>query len=140
MVSPTPDAPNVLLIMTDDQGWGDLGSSGNPMLQTPVLDSLARQSATFNRFYVSPLCAPTRASLLTGRYHLRTGTVSVTKGLETMRANETTLAEIFRDNGYHTGIFGKWHNGEHYPNNPAGQGFDEFLGFCAGHWSNYCCA
>jgi len=129
--------PNVLLIMTDDQGWGDLGSSKNPMLQTPVLDSLARQSATFDRFYVSPLCAPTRASLLTGRYHLRTGTVSVTKGLETMRANETTLAEIFRDNGYYTGIFGKWHNGEHYPNNPAGQGFDEFLGFCAGHWSNY---
>ncbi len=136
-VSPRQTRPNVLLIMTDDQGWGDLGSSGNPMLQTPVLDSLARQSATFNRFYVSPLCAPTRASLLTGRYHLRTGTVSVTKGLETMHADETTLAELFQTNGYRTGIFGKWHNGEHFPNNPAGQGFDEFLGFCAGHWSNY---
>ena len=135
-LAPQP-RPNVLLIMTDDQGWGDLSSHGNPMLKTPVLDSLARQSAQFERFYVSPLCAPTRASLLTGRYHLRTGTVSVTKGLETMRADETTLAEIFRANGYRTGIFGKWHNGEHYPNTPAGQGFDEFLGFCAGHWSNY---
>ena len=134
--------PNVLLIMTDDQGWGDLSlhadGSGEPRsLKTPVLDSLARLSAQFERFYVSPLCAPTRASLLTGRYHLRTGTVSVTKGLETMRADEVTLAEVFRANGYRTGIFGKWHNGEHYPNNPAGQGFDEFLGFCAGHWSNY---
>ena len=134
--------PNVLLIMTDDQGWGDLSlhanGSGEPRsLQTPMIDSLARLSAQFERFYVSPLCAPTRASLLTGRYHLRTGTVSVTKGLETMRADEMTLAEVFRANGYRTGIFGKWHNGEHYPNNPAGQGFDEFLGFCAGHWSNY---
>lgn len=137
LVTVRTSRPNVVLILTDDQGWGDLSRHGNPNVQTPVLDSLAGQGAQFERFYVSPLCAPTRASLLTGRYHLRTGTVSVTNGMETMRAEETTLAEVFRGNGYRTGIFGKWHNGEHYPNNPAGQGFDDFTGFCAGHWSNY---
>ncbi|GAB3174323.1 sulfatase-like hydrolase/transferase [Telluribacter humicola] len=129
--------PNVLFILTDDQGWGDLSLHGNPHLETPALDSLARQGAQFDRFYVSPLCAPTRASLLTGRYHLRTGTVSVSRGLEVMNAEETTLAELFRQNGYTTGCYGKWHNGEHYPNHPNGQGFDDFFGFCAGHWTNY---
>ncbi|MBU1822490.1 MAG: arylsulfatase [Bacteroidetes bacterium] len=132
-----PTRPNVLFILTDDQGWGDLSLHGNPILQTPQLDSLARSGAMFDRFYVSPLCAPTRASLLTGRYHLRTGTVSVSRSLEVMDAGETTLAEIFKANGYATGCFGKWHNGEHYPNTPNGQGFGEFLGFCAGHLTNY---
>ncbi|HEV7349002.1 arylsulfatase [Telluribacter sp.] len=129
--------PNVLFILTDDQGWGDLSLHGNPYLETPTLDNLARQGAQFDRFYVSPLCAPTRASLLTGRYHLRTGTVSVSRGLEVMNAEETTLAELFKENGYTTGCYGKWHNGEHYPNHPNGQGFDDFFGFCAGHWTNY---
>ena len=129
--------PNVLLILSDDQGYGDLGIHGNTLIETPVLDKLAKESAQFERFYVSPLCAPTRASLLTGRYHLRTGTVSVSKGLEIMREKEVTLAEIFKANGYQTGIFGKWHNGSHYPNHPNGQGFDEFFGFCGGHLSNY---
>lgn len=129
--------PNVLLILTDDQGYGDLKIHGNQMIETPNMDNLAKESAQFERFYVSPLCAPTRASLLTGRYHLRTGTVSVSKGLEIMRENETTLAEMFKENGYKTGIFGKWHNGKHYPNHPNGQGFDEFFGFCGGHWTNY---
>ena len=129
--------PNVLLILTDDQGYGDLTIHGNQFIETPNIDNLAKESAQFERFYVSPLCAPTRASLLTGRYHLRTGTVSVSKGLEIMRENETTLAEMFKENGYKTGIFGKWHNGKHYPNHPNGQGFDEFFGFCGGHWTNY---
>ncbi len=129
--------PNVLFILTDDQGWGDLSLHGNPYVKTPHLDQLARDGARFERFFVSPLCAPTRASLLTGRYHLRTGTVSVTGGWERMNADEQTLAEVFRQNGYATGCFGKWHNGEHYPEDPNGQGFDEFLGFCAGHWNNY---
>lgn len=131
------DRPNVLLVMTDDQGWGDVRSHGNPLIDTPVMDRLARESARFERFYVSPVCAPTRASLLTGRYSLRTGTQWVTFGLETMRPEEVTLAEVFRDAGYATGLFGKWHNGSHYPSDPMGQGFDTFVGFSAGHWNNY---
>lgn len=132
-----PIPTNVILILTDDQGYGDLGIHGNDSINTPVLDQLAMESARFDRFYVSPLCAPTRASILTGRYHLRTGTVSVSNGLETMATAEYTLAELFKDNDYQTGIFGKWHNGQHYPNHPLAQGFDEFTGFLAGHWSNY---
>ncbi|MGC9326514.1 MAG: arylsulfatase [Candidatus Hinthialibacter sp.] len=129
--------PNVLLIMTDDQGWGDIHSHGNDLIDTPVMDRLAASGARFDRFYVSPVCAPTRASLLTGRYHLRTGVHGVTRGYETMRSEETTLAEILQEAGYQTGCFGKWHNGAHYPQHPNGQGFDEFIGFCAGHWNNY---
>ena len=129
--------PNVVLILADDQGWGDLSLHGNKWIETPHLDALAKGGVRFDNFYVSPLCAPSRASILTGRYHLRTGTVSVSKGLEVMDTEENTLAELFKANGYKTGIFGKWHNGQHYPNRPNDQGFDEFLGFCAGHWSNY---
>jgi arylsulfatase A len=129
--------PNVLLIITDDQGWGDIASHGNPFLKTPHLDRLAEAGARFERFFVSPVCAPTRASLLTGRYHPRTGVHGVTRGMENMRAEEVTVAEAFRAAGYATGCFGKWHNGKHYPMNPLGQGFDEFTGFCGGHWNNY---
>ena len=129
--------PNVLLILTDDQGWGDIRSHGNDQIDTPVLDRLAEEGARFDRFYVSPLCAPTRASLLAGRYHLRTGVWGVTKGREVMRAEEVTMAEAFKQAGYATGCLGKWHNGEHYPHHPNGKGFDEFFGFCAGHWTNY---
>ena len=129
--------PNVLLIMTDDQGWGDIRSHGNAQIDTPVADRLAREGARFERFFVCPVCAPTRASLLTGRYHLRAGTHGVTRGYETMRSEEVTVAEVLQQAGYATGCFGKWHNGAHYPHHPKGQGFDEFLGFCAGHWNNY---
>lgn len=129
--------PNVVFILTDDQGWGDLSLHGNVHLETPNMDRLAKEGLEFNHFYVSPLCAPSRASILSGRYHLSTGVVSVSKGLEIMDTEETTIAELFKANGYTTGIFGKWHNGQHYPNRPNDQGFDEFLGFCAGHWSNY---
>lgn len=129
--------PNVLLIMTDDQGWGDLGVHGNSVLDTPNLDELAAGSVRFDRFFVSPVCAPTRASLLTGRYHLRTGVTGVTRGQETMRSDEVTIAEVLKQAGYVTGCFGKWHNGAHYPHHPNGQGFDEFFGFCGGHWNNY---
>ncbi len=129
--------PNVLFILADDQGWGDMSSHGNTVLETPVLDKLAASGAEFEHFYVSPLCAPTRASLLTGRYHLKTGATSVSNGLEIMDTEETTLAELFKANGYETGIFGKWHNGSHFPNRPTDQGFDEFIGFCAGHLTNY---
>ena len=129
--------PNVLLILTDDQGWGDVHSHGNDLIQTPSLDELAASGAEFERFFVSPVCAPTRASLLTGRYHQRTGVHGVTRGYETMRAEEVTMAEIFKAAGYATGCFGKWHNGAHFPQHPNAQGFDEFFGFCGGHWNNY---
>jgi len=129
--------PNIVLILTDDQGWGDLSLHGNQWLSTPNTDRIAKEGAQFERFFVSPLCAPTRASLLTGRYHLRTGTASVTGGLETMRSEETTIAEVLKAAGYTTACFGKWHNGEHYPENPNGQGFNEFFGFCSGHLRNY---
>jgi len=90
--------PNILLILTDDQGWGDVTSHNNPRLHTPTMDRLAAEGARFDRFYVSPVCAPTRASLLTGRYHPRTGVHGVTRGRETMREDEVTIAEILKKN------------------------------------------
>lgn len=132
-----PEHPNVLLIVTDDQGYGDLSSHGAPYLKTPVLDHLGAESVRFDRFYVSPVCAPTRASLLTGRNSLATGVRGVSRGEETMRSEEVTIAESLREAGYHTAIFGKWHNGENYPYTPNGQGFDEAFGFNLGHWNNY---
>lgn len=129
--------PNVILILTDDQGYGDLSLHGNDSLNTPQLDFLGTHGVQFDRFYVSPVCAPTRASLLTGRYHLRTGVYWVTRGAENIDPDEKTIAEVFKENGYTTGCFGKWHNGAHYPYTPNAQGFDEFIGFKAGHWSNY---
>ncbi len=129
--------PNIVMIMTDDQGWGDVTAHGNDQLKTPNMDLLARQGAWFDRFYVSPVCAPTRASLMTGRYHPRTGVHGVTRGEENMRLEEVTVADVFKKAGYATGCFGKWHNGRHYPYHPNGRGFDEFYGFCAGHWNNY---
>ena len=132
-----PESPNILLIMTDDQGYGDLGCHGNEKIDTPVLDRLASQSVRFDRFFVSPYCTPTRAALMTGRYPLRTGAAAVTRGLETVRPEEVTIAEVLRDAGYATGCFGKWHIGEHYPSHPNGQGFDEYFGMPQGHWDNY---
>lgn len=132
-----PARPNVLLILSDDQGYGDFSGTGNPVVATPVLDRFAREGIQFDRFFVSPVCAPTRASVLTGRWWLRTGVWGVTQGKENMRPAEVTLAEAFKAAGYRTGCFGKWHNGEQFPFTPPGQGFDEFLGFNNGHWNNY---
>ncbi|MHC4993704.1 MAG: arylsulfatase [Planctomycetota bacterium] len=134
---PVGDKPNVVLIMSDDQGYGDVRLHGNLRIDTPNLDRLARDGARLDRFYVSPVCAPTRASLLTGRYHLRTRVSSTSLGHEVMRTEEVTLAEVLRANGYATGAFGKWHNGHHPPYHPNGQGFDEYVGVCQGHWNNY---
>lgn len=129
--------PNVLLIITDDQGYGDFGINGNAVVETPNLDKFAREGIQFDRFFVSPVCAPTRASLLTGRWWLRTGVWGVTQSKENMRPSEVTIAETLKAAGYRTGCFGKWHNGEQFPYTPPGQGFDEFLGFNNGHWNNY---
>ena len=129
--------PNILLIMVDDMGFGDMSLSGNPYLKTPILDSLSQAGIRFTDFYVSSVCAPTRASLLTGRYHQRTGVRSVTNGFEIINPNETTIAEILKANGYRTGIFGKWHLGEYYPSLPNAQGFEEYIGFRTGHTESY---
>ena len=121
------EQPNVILIITDDQGYGDLGINGNPHVKTPVLYKLTEKSIRFNNFYVSPVCAPTRASLMTGRYSLRTGVRDTYNGGAIMAPGEITIAELLKDAGYITGIFGKWHLGDNYPSRPIDQGFDESL-------------
>lgn len=129
--------PNIVVILTDDQGYGDFSLRRNPILKTPNLDRLAAESVEFTRFSVSPVCAPTRAALLTGRYPLRTGVHGVTKGRETMRSSEITLANCLKPAGYRTALIGKWHLGENYPYVPHARGFDEFTGFRTGHWNWY---
>ena len=126
IAQPAP-RPNVLLIMTDDQGYGDLSIHGNPHLRTPHMDSIGRQGVQFTQFQVCPVCSPTRASLLTGRYNYRTGVVDTYLGRSMMYPDEVTLAELLRDAGYRTGIFGKWHLGDNYPMRPIDQGFDEAI-------------
>tara|TARA_B100000900_G_scaffold190046_1_gene160973 strand:- start:177 stop:1922 length:1746 start_codon:yes stop_codon:yes gene_type:complete len=127
---PTP--PNVILIITDDQGYGDLGIHNNPNIKTPAIDAFARQSIRFNNFHVSPVCAPTRSSLMTGRYSLRTGVRDTYNGGAIMATSEFTLAEMLKKVNYTTGIFGKWHLGDNYPSRPSDQGFDESLIHLAG--------
>jgi arylsulfatase A len=133
----TQSKPNILLILTDDQGYGDLGFTGNTQISTPTIDNLFKQGVSFNRFYVSAVCAPTRASLLSGKHYLKTGVFHVTRGGEKMHSSIETLAERLKPHGYNNGLFGKWHNGLQYPHDPIGQGFDEFYGFSAGHLSEY---
>jgi len=131
--SPKPKShPNVIIIMTDDQGYGDLGITGNPHVKTTVIDAFARKSIRFNNFYVSPVCAPTRSSLMTGRYSLRTGIRDTYNGGATMASNEVTIAEMLKQANYKTGVFGKWHLGDNYPSRPNDQGFDESVIHLAG--------
>ncbi len=134
---PISTKPNIILILVDDQGWGDLGVNGNPWVKTPNIDLLATNGARFDRFFVSPVCSPTRAEILTGRYHVRSGVLETSQGAERMDLDEITIADILKKNGYETGAFGKWHNGMQYPYHPLGRGFKEFYGFCSGHWGNY---
>jgi len=129
--------PNIVLILTDDQGYGDLKLHGNENIDTPTMDRFAETGVEFGSFYVSPLCAPTRASLLTGRYHPRTGVLTTEQNFETLNANELTIAQGLKNHGYKTACFGKWHNGCFYPHTPMGMGFDEFLGFYGGFFQNY---
>ena len=129
--------PTVLIILADDQGWGDLSSNGNTNLSTPNIDSLGRDGATLDRFYVCPVCAPTRAEFMTGRYYGRTGVHGVSTGQERLNLDETTIAQVFKAGGYATAAFGKWHNGMQSPYHPNDRGFDEFYGFCSGHWGHY---
>ena len=129
--------PNIVIILADDQGWGDLSIHGNTNLATPNIDSLGRDGALFERFYVCSVCAPTRAEFLTGRYHARGGVRGVTTGAERLNLDETTIADTFKSAGYATAAFGKWHNGSQHPYHPNARGFDEFYGFTSGHWGQY---
>lgn len=119
--------PNVILIMTDDQGYGDIGAHGNDVIETPHLDKLHAQSTRLTNFHVSPTCSPSRASLMTGRYNNRTGVWHTIMGRSMLRKDEVTIAEVFGSQGYQTGIFGKWHLGDNYPCRPQDKGFQEVL-------------
>jgi arylsulfatase A len=121
--------PNVVLIMTDDQGWFDVGFNGNPHIRTPALDRLAGESVRFLRFYAEPVCTPSRAGLMTGRRFPRTGAIDTYMGRDTLAAGEITLGQVFQARGYRTGLFGKWHLGRYMKYHPTRRGFDEFVGF-----------
>jgi len=125
--APAAQRPNVILIMTDDQGIGDFGATGNKVIETPNIDAMATRSASMESFYVSPVCSPTRACLMTGRYNYRTRVIDTWLGRSMMDPAETTIAEVLSGAGYATGIFGKWHLGDCYPMRPMDQGFEESL-------------
>jgi arylsulfatase A-like enzyme len=120
-------APNVILVMTDDQGYGDLSCHGNPILKTPVLDALHNQSVRMTDFHVSPFCTPTRAALMTGRYPGRTGAYRTSSGRTMLHTDERTIANIFADQGYVTGMVGKWHLGDSAPHRPQDRGFQDVV-------------
>jgi len=119
--------PNVVLVITDDQGYGDLGCHGNPVIQTPNLDRLYTQSIRLTNFHVGPTCSPTRAALMTGHYCNRTGVWHTIMGRSLLRKDEVTVADVFSAGGYRTAIFGKWHLGDNYPFRPQDRGFGEVL-------------
>jgi arylsulfatase A-like enzyme len=139
MVSCTqePKQPNIIIFLSDDQGYGDFSITGNSNLQTPNIDRLAEEGVMFSHFYVCAACSPTRAEFLTGRYHIRSGVLSTSESGELFNLDETTIANLFKNAGYTTAAYGKWHNGTQYPYHPNGRGFDEFYGFSSGHWGNY---
>lgn len=121
------DRPNVIFIITDDQGYGDVGAHGNTILKTPNLDVLHSQSIRLTDYHTDPTCSPTRAALMTGRYSTRTGVWHTINGRSMMHQDEYTMAEYFKDNGYNTAMFGKWHLGDNAPLRPMDQGFDHVV-------------
>lgn len=121
------ERPNIIIMMTDDQGYGDIGAHGNPYLKTPQIESLGDKGIEMSHFFSYPNCSASRAALLTGRYPYRTGVTAVTQVDHFMNTSEVTIAEILRDNGYSTGIFGKWHLGDNAPMRSIDQGFQEAL-------------
>ncbi|MHC4332279.1 MAG: sulfatase-like hydrolase/transferase [Planctomycetota bacterium] len=133
--------PNVVLVMTDDQGYGELGCHGNPILKTPNLDKLYAESTRFTAFYVSPTCAPTRASLMTGRHEFRSGVTHTLLERERLSLDAVTIAQVLSKAGYKTGIFGKWHLGDEEPYQPHNRGFDEvFIHGAGGIGQSYKCS
>lgn len=121
------EKPNVILIMIDDQGYGDVACLGNEYILTPNIDELHKVSARFTQYHVSPTCAPTRAAIMTGHHSNRTGVWHTVNGRSLILEREKTMAQIFKENGYSTAIFGKWHLGDNYPFRPEDKGFDEVL-------------
>ena len=119
--------PNIILIMTDDQGYGDLGFTGNPLINTPNLDKLGKESVSFTNFHVGTTCAPTRAGLLSGMHCNRTGTWHTVNGRSFLGSSFPSIATYLKKGGYQTGIFGKWHLGDNYPFRPQDRGFDEVI-------------
>ena len=126
-MSNSPSRPNIIFVLTDDQGYGDLSCLGNPILKTPTLDHLHADSVRLTDFHVAPMCTPTRGELMTGQDALRNGATFVCMGRSLLRADLPTMADILADNGYHTGHFGKWHLGDNYPYRPQDRGFHETI-------------
>ena len=121
--------PNVVIVIADDQGYGDLGHTGNPIIKTPNIDALASESTSLTDYHVAPTCSPTRSALMTGHWTDRTGVWHTINGRSMLRANEVTLGQLLKDNGYTTGMFGKWHLGEWLPEHlPLARGFDHQYG------------
>ena len=127
LISSQAERPNVIIVITDDQGYGDFGATGNKIIETPNIDAMAKRSVLWDNFYVSPVCSPTRASLMTGRYNHRTYCVDTWLGRSMMATEEVTIAEVLQEAGYATGIFGKWHLGDNYPMRTIDQGFEESI-------------
>lgn len=123
----TKDNPNIVLVITDDQGYGDLGCTGNPIIQTPNIDDFYADSVRLTNFHVAPTCAPTRSTIFTGHYANSTGVWHTVGGRSLLRDDEVTLADVLQNRGYRTGIFGKWHLGDNYPYRPQDRGFDEVI-------------
>ena len=121
------ERPNVVIVITDDQGYGDLSCHGNPVLKTPEIDSLYKESVRLTDYHVSPTCSPTRAALLTGHWTNRTGVWHTIMGRSMLRENEVTMGQIFKDAGYATGMFGKWHLGDNHPYRPEDRGYTEVM-------------
>ncbi|MGI9244707.1 MAG: sulfatase-like hydrolase/transferase, partial [Verrucomicrobiales bacterium] len=119
--------PNVVIVITDDQGYGDLSCHGNPVLKTPHLDELYGESVRLSDYHVAPTCSPTRAAFLTGHWTNRTGVWHTIMGRSMLRENEVTMGQVFKDAGYATGMFGKWHLGDNYPYRPEDRGYSEVL-------------
>lgn len=136
IASPQPinaTSPNVIVVMTDDQGYGDFSFNGNPYTQTPAIDQLASESVQLTDFHVAPMCTPTRGQLMSGLDAFRNAAINVSSGRTLLRHDLKTMADVFQDAGYRTGIFGKWHLGDNYPFRPEDRGFDEALWFPSSH-------
>ena len=130
-VPAAPANPNVIVLLTDDQGYGDLSCHGNPVLKTPNFDRLHAESVRFTDFHVAPMCSPTRGQLMTGMDAMRNGATAVCQGRSMIRPGIKLMPQFFREAGYATGIFGKWHLGDSYPYRPKDRGFDKVLSFRA---------
>ncbi len=128
---------NILFVMTDDQGYWETGATGNPHIDTPNMDRLAADGVQFRRYYAAPVCSPTRAGVMTGRYYLRTGLYNTRFGGDSLGKDEITIAQLLHAAGYRTGLFGKWHLGKYTGYQPQERGFDEFFGHYHGHIERY---